>query len=59
VMVGGQGKGYVGAWMSDTTAPATIPCPVGSGIRVQRLMIVTLATGALTPEGSRRCRYEE
>ena len=58
-LVGGQGKGYVGAWMSDTTPPAAIPCPPGGGIRVQRLMIVTLATGELIPEGSRRCRYEE
>ena len=58
-LVGGLGKGYVGVWMSDTISPATIPCPRGDTLRVQRLMIVTLATGALTPEGSRRCRFEE
>ena len=58
-MIGGFGKGSLGVWMKDTTAPARIPCPPGDGIRVQRLVIVTLATGALTPEGSTRCRFEE
>lgn len=56
---GGVGAGALGVWMSDTVSPTTASCPPGDGIRVQRLSIVTLATGALTPTAKLRCRYEE
>lgn len=55
-LVGGP-PGTIGAWVEDTTSPASIGCEAGGQVVSERLIWVDVATGVKRSSGYLRCGF--